>query len=195
MRGANRHRLSSCLLLLCVGLADVASTRAASWIDPPFLPDVVVQDQDGRQLNFYADLLRGRTVLINFIYTQCRSVCPTQTAILRDAKQRWADAMAEQRAVLLISITVDPKHDDPRQLRDFAERFGISPGMEQGWVFVTGETRALTKLLSSLNSLTPQPADHSNVLWVGNEPRGRWSRTAALNTPQQITELLRESMQ
>ncbi|MCW5798937.1 MAG: exported protein of unknown function [Nitrospira sp.] len=196
MRSVSPRRLPVWLpFMLCAGLNSAAPALATSWIDPPLVPDVVVQDQDGRSLNFYRDLLQGRTVLINFIFTGCRSVCPTQTAILRDVKQRWTDLPAGQSAVLLISITVDPKHDGPQQLRDYARRFDIDPGMPQGWVFVTGETREINTLLSSFSSRAAQPADHSNVVWVGNEPRRRWSRAAALNTPPQIAQLLREILQ
>ena len=40
------------------------------------LPDVAVVDQDGRQRKFYSDLVKGRLVVINFIYTSCQAVCP-----------------------------------------------------------------------------------------------------------------------
>jgi len=39
------------------------------------IPDVPIYDQDGRRLNFYTDLVKGRTVAINFIFTTCTTIC------------------------------------------------------------------------------------------------------------------------
>ena len=188
---ANRSpRYFLCALLL--GLCGALPAQANPWMSAPALPDIEVQDQDGHPLQFYSDLLRGRTVVIDFIFTGCTTVCPTQTAILRDVRNRLSASKPYQDEVLLISVTIDPRHDGPQQLREYAQRFEITPGLRQGWVFVTGEPRELNKLLSAFNSATSQPPSHSNILWIGNEPQQRWTRTAAFNTPQHFTQLLRE---
>lgn len=193
MWSANRSpRYIVCALL--VELCGILPAQANPWMSAPALPDIEVRDQDGRPVQFYSDLVRGRTVVIDFIFTGCTTVCPTQTAILRDVRNRLSDSNIDQGEVLLISVTIDPQHDGPQQLREYAQRFEIVPGLHQGWVFVTGEPREISKLLSALNSATSQPASHSNILWIGNELRRRWTRTAAFNTPQHFTQLLQEIM-
>lgn len=180
------------LCALLVGLCGILPARANPWMSAPALLDITVQDQDGHPLQFYSDLLQGRTVVIDFIFTGCTTVCPMQTAILRDVRNRLSDSKTDQGEVLLISVTIDPKHDGPQQLREYAQRFQIAPGLRHGWVFVTGEPRELKKLLYAFKSETSQPASHSNILWIGNEPQQRWTRTAAFNTPQHVTQLVRE---
>ncbi len=40
------------------------------------IPDIEVLDQDGRKLHFYTDLVRGKTLALNFIFTTCTTICP-----------------------------------------------------------------------------------------------------------------------
>ena len=47
------------------------------------IPDATVYDQNGNRLKFYTDLVKGRTVAINFIFTTCTAICPSLTATFR----------------------------------------------------------------------------------------------------------------
>ena len=69
------------------------------------IPDAQVQDQSGRQLNFYRDLVKGKTVAINFIFTNCEAVCPITTAVMRDTQAQTT----AKTGVQFISISVDPE--------------------------------------------------------------------------------------
>ena len=40
------------------------------------IPDVELLDQDGRKVRFYTDLVKGKVVAINFIFTTCTTICP-----------------------------------------------------------------------------------------------------------------------
>ena len=73
------------------------------------VPDVPVLDQDGKRLNFYSDLVRGRTVAIDFIYTSCTTFCPMLTANFRMVQQELAARIGKD--VALISISIDPVTD------------------------------------------------------------------------------------
>ena len=42
------------------------------------IPDVEVLDQEGRKQKFYTDLVKGKTVVINFVFTRLRGSCATQ---------------------------------------------------------------------------------------------------------------------
>jgi len=65
--------------------------------------------QHDERVEFYSDVLRDGTVLINFIFTQCTDACPTQTARLAEVQSLLADVIG--RGVSLVSISVDPEHD------------------------------------------------------------------------------------
>jgi protein SCO1/2 len=96
-------------------------------------------DQDGN--GFSLEGLEGRTVVVNFIFTRCPSVCPTQTKALTRVQQGLP---AELRArVRFVSVTVDPEHDTPVILR----RYAAAQGAElSSWSFVTGPSAATDAL-------------------------------------------------
>jgi len=53
---------------------DEASERGGS--SRMSIPDVALLDQDGREIHFYSDLVKGRVVAIQFIFTTCTTICP-----------------------------------------------------------------------------------------------------------------------
>jgi protein SCO1 len=186
-----RNNVMRIVMAVLLFSASVSVARAASWIEVPPFPDVAVQDQDGKPLKFYTDLVRGRTVFINFIFTGCSTVCPPQTAILRDVRRRLNTAI-ETKNVLLISVSVDPLNDSPQQLTRFAKKFELTPGLANGWVFVTGTSRDMTRLLAAFGTNVADPNEHSSLAWLGNDAKKRWTRTSALNSGAEIAQLLRE---
>src|SRR5436309_689253 len=79
------------------------------------LPDVTVVDQDGKRLRFYSDLVRGRTVAIDFIYTSCTTICPMLTANFRNVQQELGARVGKD--ITLISISIDPVTDTPAKMK------------------------------------------------------------------------------
>jgi cytochrome oxidase Cu insertion factor (SCO1/SenC/PrrC family) len=78
------------------------------------IPDVKVYDQNGNRLNFYTDLVKNKTVAINFIFTTCTTICPPMTATFRRVQEELAKTALD---VKLISVSVDPTTDTPERLR------------------------------------------------------------------------------
>src|SRR4051812_37080362 len=66
--------------------ARAEATRAAAAA-PRKIPDTPVFDQHGRKLSFYTDLVKGKTVAINFVFTTCRTICPPLTATFRKVQK------------------------------------------------------------------------------------------------------------
>ena len=94
-------------------------------------PDFALVDQDARPLSLAA--LRGKVVLLDFVYTSCPGPCPILTGLLRDVREGLSPA--DRARVQLVSITIDPAHDTPEVLREYASQHRIDP---QGWSFATG---------------------------------------------------------
>ncbi len=147
------------------------------------IPDTVVYDQHGRRLNFYTDLVKGRTVAINFIFTTCTGVCPTLTAKFRQLQQQLAARASDAQ---LISITVDPVTDVPERLRDYAAKFKAAPG----WTFVTGSKPEVDALLRALGAAAPDKTGHPSTALVMNDAAGYRTRVSALSPASTITELV-----
>lgn len=154
-------------------LATTATAGAASRWGPDYFPNSEVTTQDGETVRFYEDLLRGRMVVISFIYTSCRDLCPINTARLAQVAERLEGRMGKD--IFFISISVDPANDTPDRLKAFAEAFYDGPG----WTFITGDETVLREIGSKLGNNSEVPANHRNEVVLGNEKTGDWSR----NTP------------
>src|SRR6185295_14468573 len=147
------------------------------------IPNAPVLDQNGKELNFYSDLIKGKTVAINFIFTTCTTICPPLTATFRRVQQ---DAAARGLNVQLISVSVDPTTDTPERLRDFASKFKAEPG----WTFVTGDKAEIDSVLQSLGAAVSNKNDHTPMILIGNDTSDYWTRTYGLTSPTRIVELI-----
>lgn len=129
-------------------------------------PNVRVLDQRGERLRFADDVLADKLAVVNFFFTGCASVCPVQTAVLREARRRIADAR-----VRFVSISVDPLNDTPARVADFVRRFDA----RGDWFFLTGDYGEVTRLSRSFEVSIGPPAAHASALWVGSSSAG-WRR-------------------
>ncbi len=181
---------SACLCVATAPLVWPVAAAAGNWLPPPALPDVALLDHTGQSLRV-RDLLRDRPVVVNFFFTGCATVCPPQTALLRQAAAAWRERPALNRA-LVVSISVDALGDGPLQLRAYGERFQLPLGVQQGWVLLSGAVGPLKQVLAAFEVPPGRPDDHPALLWLGDNSRGRWTRASALNPPATTTRLLEE---
>ena len=148
------------------------------------IPDVEVLDQDGNALHFYTDLIKDKTVAINFIFTNCTTICPPLAATFARLQKEMGDKVG--RDVHLISISVDPLTDTPERLKAWGAKFKAGPG----WTFVTGEKQEMDKLLNALGAAVSKREDHSPALIIGNDSKGVWTRTYGLAKVSQIMSVI-----
>jgi len=151
------------------------------------IPDVTVYDQDGRKLLFYSDLVKGKTVAINFIFTTCTTICPPLAATFRRVQQDLGERVG--RDVRLISISVDPATDVPFRLKAFAAKFKAGPG----WTFVTGSKVEMDSLLKALGAAVADKNDHTPMVLVGNDPAGYWTRTYGLAPAAALVKIITDA--
>ncbi len=147
------------------------------------VPDVPVLDQNGKRLRFHSDLMRGKTVAINFIYTSCTTFCPMLTANFRMVQQELGARIGKD--IDLISISIDPATDTPAKLKAFGAQFEPGPG----WTFVTGALPDIGKLLDKLGQPLANPVDHTPLVLVRNDKIGGWTHVDG-NDPKAVREAL-----
>ena len=150
------------------------------------IPDAPVLDQNGKELKFYSDLVKNKTVAINFIFTTCTAICPSLAATFRRVQQ---DAAARGVEMQLISVSVDPTTDTPERLRDFATKFKAGPN----WTFVTGDKARIDSVLQALGAAVSNKNDHTPMLLIGNEASDYWTRAYGLTSPVKIVDLLADA--
>lgn len=189
---ARRMVCFGALGLLCSGLVR-AGPAPRHWLPAPVLPDVPLRDQDNRLVHLQRELLTGRTVIVNFMFTGCQTVCPPQTALLREAVRQLGARKGP--GVLVLSITVDPLADGPAQLRAYGERYDLPMGRDRGWVLLTGKPADVARLLVAFDVPAAAPGEHPSLLWLGDVARGRWTRASSLNPPGAVVALVQELWQ
>jgi len=107
------------------------------------VPDFVLTNQDNTR--FDSAKLRGKIVVIDFIYTTCTDVCPLFTANFAQLQR----ALKKEHAgdVFFVSITTDPEIDSPKVLKAYAQRYGAE---FNNWAFLTGTEEQLKAVWKSL---------------------------------------------
>ena len=152
------------------------------------IPDVEVLDQDGNALHFYRDLIKDKTVAINFIFTNCTTICPPLAATFARVQKEMGDKVGKD--VHFISISVDPLTDTPERLKAWGAKFKAGAG----WTFVTGEKQEMDKLLNALGAAVSKREDHTPAMIIGNDAKGVWTRTYGLAKTGQIVGLILDVM-
>ncbi|MCB2016542.1 MAG: SCO family protein [Hydrogenophaga sp.] len=183
-----RRRLLQAAPLALAWQLGPRTALGGQWLATPELPDVPLTDHLGREVDLL-ELISRRPVVVNFFFTGCATVCPPQTALLQEARRQWRTKPALAR-VLVVSISVDPLGDGPKQLQAYAERFGVSLGEDKGWVMLTGAAKPMARVLDAFDVPVGQADDHPALLWLGDRSRGRWTRTSSLNPPATLTRQL-----
>ena len=125
------------ILLLLVVFRSFARETELPRIGPA--PSFGLTTQDNQPLA-WADL-RGKPVVLTFIFTTCRSACPVLTAKLVDIQRRLS---SEQNGIpRFVAVTVEPAHDTPAVLKAYANNFGADL---RAWSFLTGSPAAIADL-------------------------------------------------
>ncbi len=110
--------------------------QEVSFPEPVPAPDFALIDQDGNTMQLSS--LRGKVVLLDFIYTSCPGPCPLLSRKFSQFQKTLGERVGKE--VVLLSITVDPQHDTPAVLKEYARRYQADTA---GWKFLTGSTQAI----------------------------------------------------
>lgn len=140
--------------------------------------------QDGRTVRFYADMLEGKTVVMNVIYTNCKDACPLITQVLKEVRSRLSESASQ---IQFITLSSDPIRDTPQALKQFAQKQGVDV---PGWTFLTGRKDNVDHILKKLGQYSPEVEGHSTLLIAGNVPAKRWSKIRPDAPPQAIVARL-----
>lgn len=129
-------------LFVLVGVSWPIARTLAIQLPPPLpvlstLPDFQFKNQYGEE--FGADKLKGRIWVANFIFTRCPTECPRFTKEMFKLQHRGRGL---GQSFHLVSFSVDPEHDTPAVLLDFAKRYKVSP---RAWTFLTGDPEQIKR--------------------------------------------------
>lgn len=128
---------------------------------------------DSRGTPFALADLRGKAVIVSFVYTTCSGSCPATTQRLR----RLQDLLQTERlwgnTVEFVSITLDPVRDRPEVLADYARLYKADT---TAWHFLTGSPEQVKQVIAEWGmwaKLGPSGVlDHPSRVFL-IDPRGR----------------------
>jgi protein SCO1/2 len=101
------------------------------------IPPFNLIDQNGKSIN--QSVTKGKIYVADFFFTRCVSICPKMSSQLT----RVQDIFRNNSDVVFLSHTVDPEHDEPKQLKTYAQKYEAIPGK---WYFLTGSKEAIYDL-------------------------------------------------
>ena len=96
--------------------------------------NALLRTHENQQVRFYDDLMKGKQVIVNFMYANCEGACPLVTANLIRVYEALKQRMGKD--LFMHSISIKPEQDTPEKLNEFAEMHGANL---PGWKFLTGD--------------------------------------------------------
>ncbi len=119
--------------------------------------EFMLTDQAGRP--FGSKELSGKVWLANFFFSRCQGPCPLLTAHLVEVQKQ----LAEMPGLHQISISIDPEHDGPAELANYAAKYQVNLSR---WTFLTGEKAKIIELARSQFKLSADenPDLHSTTV-------------------------------
>ncbi len=149
------------------------------------VPDVMVLDQNNRRVHFYSDLIKGKTVAVNFIFTTCTTICPPMTANF--ARVQKTMLARGGKNFQLISVSIDPENDTPAKLKGYAKMFHAQPG----WTFVTGTRTELEPIWKAFSVFSGgAKEDHPATVVIGNDAQHTWTFVSGLTSATKLANAI-----
>ena len=184
----NKHRGTVVIQLLLVSYLMLwVNNSANAGIGGKFYPNVPLINQDGKTLRFYDDVIKGKVVSINFMFTSCGDSCPLETAKLRQVQKLLGDHLGKD--VYMYSISVDPERDTPDVLKAYMKRFNVGPG----WQFLTGKKEDIDLVRKKLGMYSrdeDELSDHHINFMLGNEETGQWLKRTPFDLPETVVSVM-----
>ena len=127
------------LLTFAVLAVSISGTLGgAVWAAPndnpwgaDYFPNVPLVTQDGKTVMFYDDLLKDKKVLVDFIFAKCEDGCPLDTANMARVQKLLGSSVGKD--IFMYSITLDPEHDTPEVMKEYADRWTAPSRRYPGW--------------------------------------------------------------
>lgn len=180
-------------LLVCVtpaiiGVASAVETPKAPPQGLDQLPNTPLITQQGKTVRLYDDLIKGKTVVINFTYTHCKDICAEESARLAEVQKLLGERVG--RDIFFYSLSIDPKRDTPAVVKRYVDTLHVGPG----WLFLTGKPSDITHLEKELREYTQTGRDgavnHPGTLIVCNGATGQWMLRPSTTNPQTLAALI-----
>ena len=149
------------------------------------IPDISFYDQNSQTVSITELLNNNKPVVLNFIFTSCPTICPVLTSTFAKLQSSFEK---EQPAVQLISVSIDPEHDTPSVLFDYAAKFKAN----SNWTFLTGSINDIESLQKSFDSFRGDKMSHTPVFFMRAAAGEAWLRIEGFPSIKNIVSEFRQ---
>jgi protein SCO1/2 len=163
---------------------------ASASLGSAYFTNAVFRTHENKEVKFYDDLIKGKHVVINFMYTRCEGSCPVTTANLVKVQEVLKKRMGHD--IFMYSITIKPEEDDPATLNEYASMYRAKPG----WLFLTGSRHDIDTVRMRLFSehhpgIDLNPNQHTGMVRVINDSINRWFMCPAQASIETVVQTIR----
>jgi len=145
-------------------------------------PDLKLVDANDQQVSLHDSLDGSGPVMLNFIFTTCTTICPVMSATFSQVQAKLGAAHSKIR---LISVSIDPEHDTPARLKEYAKRFEAG----SQWSMLTGSIENSIAVQRAFDIYRGDKMNHEPVTFMRKGPDQPWVRINGFITAD---DLLRE---
>lgn len=146
------------------------------------LPQVTLVNQDGLEKNLGNIMESDKLVVVDFIFTTCTTICPVLSAGLTNFHKALGDKAND---VILVSITIDPEHDNPEMLKSYSQKYNMKSGHE----LLTGSKQDINLVMKAFNADMPNKMTHYPLTFFRAPGKQEWIRVNGLMS---VTDLMKE---
>jgi len=163
----------------CCAKSKISKEDSKTSISKMVSSEYKLLDHNGNDV-LLGDLIKDKVVVMNFIFTSCKTICPPMGANFVALKDQLGDRANDKLA--MISISLDPSTDTPERLKAWKQNFDKND--DDKWTLLTGNKNTIDQLLKDLSVFTPLIEEHAPIIVMGSANNDEWVRTNGLASPE-----------
>lgn len=169
-------------IIATAGQAQAESKKYKRTVEKYVIPEVTLVNQDGKKIRLPALIGDDQTVVIDFIYGTCTTICPVLSAGFVNLQNRLtSEGKAPPR---LISITIDPENDSPAVMKEYLKRYRAKPG----WEFLTGTRSDIDRVMRAFNAYIPDKMSHYPLNLIYSPKEKSWIRLFGIMSSRELLD-------
>ena len=149
------------------------------------IPNISLIAMDGDPRSLPKALDAQSPTVLNFVFTTCTAICPMLTATFAQFQRELG---TERRNVNMVSISIDPEHDTPAKLHEYAQKYQA----DTQWRFYTGELNDMVRIQKAFDVYRGNKMNHIPVTFLRQSSDAPWVRLDGFASAQ---DLMREYRQ
>jgi protein SCO1/2 len=156
------------------------------------IPDFKFVNQNGDTVT--AQNFKDKIYVVDFFFTTCPTICP----VMKKQMLKVYEKIKGQNDVAILSHTIDPEHDTPSVLKEYATDLGVK---DTQWMFVTGNREKIYEIgekqylvVAGADSTAPGGYIHSGAFVLIDKEkrvRGMYNGTDDEATKRLIVDIAR----